>query len=78
MTLVGDVPLGDAKAMHAATGRISFEDTSVPAGSPLCYAYWVRAYDQAGNLTRGTTGVPPRPRSIAAPGFERGHRRPCR
>ena len=61
MTLVGDVPLGDAKAMQAATGRISFEDTSVPAGSPLCYAYWVRAYDQAGNLYQGHSGCPASP-----------------
>ena len=52
MTLVGDVPLGDANAMLAADGIISFDDHSVPAGSPVCYAYWVRAYDFAGNLLR--------------------------
>jgi hypothetical protein len=58
MTLVGDVPLGDAKAMSAADGRIWFEDLSVPEGSPLCYGYWVRAYDQAGNLYQGDNGCP--------------------
>jgi hypothetical protein len=61
MTLVGDVPLGDAKAMQAANNRIWFEDTSVPEGSPLCYAYWVRAYDQAGNLYPGHNGCPASP-----------------
>jgi len=50
MTLVGDVPLGKAQALFAADGRVWFEDFSVPQGSPLCYGYWVRAYDQAGNL----------------------------
>ena len=58
MTLVGDVSVGDANAMYAADGRISFEDTSVPANSPLCYGYWVRAYDQAGNLYAGDRGCP--------------------
>jgi hypothetical protein len=53
MTLVGDVPLGDANAMLAADGIIWFDDHSVPAGSPVCYAYWVRAYDFAGNLYAG-------------------------
>ena len=59
MTLVGDVSVGDANAMYAADGRISFEDYSVPEDSPLCYGYWVRAYDQAGNLYAGDRGCPP-------------------
>ena len=61
MTLVGDVPLGDAKTMYAADGYISFEDFSVPEGSPLCYGYWVRAYDHAGNLYQGSRGCPAGP-----------------
>jgi hypothetical protein len=61
MTLVGDVPLGDAKALYAADGRIWFDDFSVPAGSPLCYGYWVRAYDQSGNLYPGNNGCPAQP-----------------
>ena len=58
MTLVGDVSVGDANAMYAADGRISFEDYSVPANSPLCYGYWVHAYDQAGNLYAGEQRLP--------------------
>ncbi|MGB9376480.1 MAG: hypothetical protein WCB04_03100 [Mycobacteriales bacterium] len=60
MTLVGDVPLGDANAMLAADGVIWFDDLSVPEGSPLCYGYWVRAYDFAGNLYDGDNGCPAR------------------
>lgn len=58
LTLVGDVPLGDANAMWATDGRIWFDDFSVPEGSPLCYGYWVRAYDLAGNLYDGNRGCP--------------------
>lgn len=58
LTLVGEVPLGDANAMWAADGSISFEDYSVPEGSPLCYGYWVRGYDLAGNLYEGNRGCP--------------------
>jgi hypothetical protein len=58
MTLVGDVPVGDATAMFAADGVISFDDFSVPGGSPLCYGYWIRAYDHAGNLYPGNEGCP--------------------
>ena len=53
MALVGDVPIGDANAILAVDGIIWFDDHSVPAGSPVCYAYWVRAYDFAGNLYGG-------------------------
>jgi hypothetical protein len=58
MTLVGDVGLGEAKARYAADGHIWFDDYSVPEGSPLCYGYWVRAYDLAGNLYPGNNGCP--------------------
>ena len=58
MTLVGDVGLGEAKSRHAADGHIWFDDYSVPEGSPLCYGYWVRAYDLAGNLYQGNNGCP--------------------
>jgi hypothetical protein len=58
MTLVGDVALGDANAMWAADGSIWFDDYSVPQGSPVCYGYWVRAYDLAGNLYDGNHGCP--------------------
>jgi predicted pyridoxine 5'-phosphate oxidase superfamily flavin-nucleotide-binding protein len=59
--LVGQVSLTQAQKQLAATGHISFRDTSVPAGSPLCYAYWVRAYDLAGNLYMGIFGCPAGP-----------------
>ena len=58
MTLVGDVPVGDADLRLAADGVIWFEDFSVPESSPLCYGYWVRAYDHAGNLYAQPSGCP--------------------
>jgi hypothetical protein len=58
MTQVGDVPLGEAKTMSAADGSIWFDDFSIPGSSPLCYGYWIRAYDQAGNLYPGDNGCP--------------------
>jgi hypothetical protein len=58
MTLVGEVAVGDAVAMYKATGRIQFDDFTVPEGSPICYGYWVRAYDFAQNLYDGHDGCP--------------------
>jgi hypothetical protein len=58
MSLVGDLPVGEAKLRLAAEGVIWFEDFSVPEGSPLCYGYWVRAYDQASNLYAQPSGCP--------------------
>lgn len=37
---------------------IYYADDSVPKGSPLCYLYWVRAFDIAGNLYSGIGGCP--------------------
>ena len=56
--LVGEVRVAEAEKMLADTGQIFFEDFSVPGGSPLCYAFWVRAFDQAGNLYPGNNGCP--------------------
>jgi hypothetical protein len=58
MTLVGDVHLGDANKMFADAGSIWFDDYSVPQGSPVCYGYWIRAYDLSGNLYAGVRGCP--------------------
>ncbi len=58
VSLVGDVPLVIATQRFEATGQIYFDDYSVPSGSPLCYAYWVRAYDAAQNLYPGNHGCP--------------------
>lgn len=59
--LVGSVTRAEAEKMLAESGGISFEDTSVPEGSPVCYAYWVRAYDHAQNLYSGDHGCPASP-----------------
>lgn len=56
--LVGEVRLTEAETKLTQTGRIFFEDSSIPSGSPLCYAYWVRAFDFAGNLYPGNHGCP--------------------
>ncbi len=44
--LVGTVSLATAKAMGAT---VTFDDHTVPKGSPLCYSYWVKAIDRAQN-----------------------------
>ncbi len=46
--LVGIVSASDAKALGNPT---YFDDHSVPAGSPLCYAYLVKAQDHAQNIS---------------------------
>lgn len=56
--LVGQVTLDEAEKMLENTGKIFFDDFSVPEGSPLCYAYWVRAYDVSQNLYSGHGGCP--------------------
>lgn len=61
LTLVGDVPVGEAAARVAADGEAWFDDFSVPSNSPICYAYWVRAYDYSGNLYPGDQHGCPRP-----------------
>jgi hypothetical protein len=35
------------------TGQLYFDDFSLDEGSPVCYAYWVRAFDMARNLYPG-------------------------
>ena len=44
--LVGSVSLADAKPMGAT---VTFDDRSIPKGSPLCYSYWLKAVDKAQN-----------------------------
>lgn len=56
--LVGQVSLAEAQARTEEQGAIYFDDTTVPPGSPVCYAYWVRAYDFAQNLYPGDNGCP--------------------
>ena len=56
--LVGQVTLKEAQEIQKKGGDIYFDDYSLPAGSPLCYAYWVRAYDHAENIYEGDSGCP--------------------
>ncbi len=52
-SLVGEITLAEAKRRREQKGTIYFDDYSRPAGSPLCYAYWVRAFDNARNVYSG-------------------------
>ncbi len=61
MTLVGDVPVGDAASMFQADGVAWFHDFTVPSNSPICYAYWIRAYDHSGNIYPGNRQGCPEP-----------------
>jgi hypothetical protein len=54
--LVGEVLVGEAEKRLEETGSIYYEDYSVPEGSPICYAYWVRAFDMERNLYPGKLG----------------------
>ena len=56
--LIGQVLLEDAKTMLEADGKIYFEDHSVPEGSPICYSYWIRAFDESRNLYEGDNNCP--------------------
>lgn len=58
IVLVGTVSIIEAKECLETEGTIYFDDYSVPPDSPLCYAYWVRAYDAAQNLYMGDHGCP--------------------
>ncbi len=52
--LVGSVSLTQAKTMG---NPVVFRDTTIPANSPVCYSYWIKAYDQAQNMS-GTWPFP--------------------
>ena len=58
--LVGVVSQSDAQSLGNPT---HFDDHSVPEGSPLCYAYVVKAQDHAQNIS-GTMPVPLSPPEI--------------
>jgi fibronectin type 3 domain-containing protein len=58
MVLVAQVTAKEAKERKEATGQAWGDDTSVPEGSPICYGFWVRAYDAAQNLYPGVHGCP--------------------
>jgi hypothetical protein len=52
--LVGSVSLTEAKTMG---NPVVFRDTTIPPNSPVCYSYWIKAYDQAQNMS-GTWPFP--------------------
>ena len=58
--LVGEILLSEATKRKADTGKIYYDDHSVAPGSPICYAYWVRAFDVARNVYPGkySSGCP--------------------
>jgi hypothetical protein len=52
--LVGSVSLTQAKTMGTP---VLFRDATIPRNSPVCYSYWIKAYDQAQNMS-GTWPFP--------------------
>jgi len=56
--LVGETLLKEPNGPGLNQECTSYRDTSVPKDSPVCYAYWVRAFDQARNLYQGSGGCP--------------------
>ncbi|MFI5263569.1 MAG: hypothetical protein ACHQM6_03540, partial [Candidatus Kapaibacterium sp.] len=62
--LVGTLTHVEAKSRASGHGGLAyFDDYTVPAGSPICYAYLVKAQDLSGNIS-GTFPVPTRPPEI--------------
>lgn len=41
----------DSAVRAKNAGHDFFDDRTIPAGSPLCYAYWIKAKDSSGNLS---------------------------
>ncbi|MDP4231388.1 MAG: hypothetical protein Q8916_13395 [Bacteroidota bacterium] len=62
--LVGTLTHPEAKSRASSNGGLAyFDDHTVPSGSPICYAYLVKAQDLSGNIS-GTFPVPTRPPEI--------------
>jgi fibronectin type 3 domain-containing protein len=40
-----------------SAGNFFFDDRTIPAGSPLCYAYWIKAKDSSNNIS-GSFPIP--------------------
>lgn len=58
--LIGQVLLREGEAEVDSSGRFVFEDRTIPEGSPICYSYWVRAFDQARNIYSGDSNICPK------------------
>ncbi len=41
----------DSLRKAVSAGNFFFDDRTIPSGSPLCYAYWIKAKDISGNLS---------------------------
>lgn len=48
--LVGTVSLPGTNPAN----KVEFKDHSIPAASPLCYSYWIRAFDKSQNKSGGS------------------------
>jgi hypothetical protein len=60
--LIGEVLAEDNPQDEGKGVFYAYEDKSLPEESPLCYAYWVRAFDKNRNLHQGTPdGCPNNP-----------------
>jgi fibronectin type 3 domain-containing protein len=53
---LGEIPK-DSVERALAAGNFFFTDSTIPKGSPLCYAYWIKAKDSSGN-TSGSYPIP--------------------
>lgn len=53
---LGEITQDSAKRANTA-GRMLIHDRTIPAGSPLCYAFWVKAKDSSDNLS-GSFPIP--------------------
>jgi len=51
--LIGEITHKEAVEIATSYGQTYLDDYTVPAGSPLCYAYWVKARDGSQNLSGG-------------------------
>jgi fibronectin type 3 domain-containing protein len=56
--LLKEILKEEAEDMIKKTNRIYYNDYSLSKKSPLCYAYWVRAFDQSRNLYMGDRKCP--------------------
>jgi hypothetical protein len=45
---VGSVSFSQAKTMGTP---VTFRDMTIPKNSPVCYSYWIKAYDQVQNMS---------------------------
>jgi hypothetical protein len=59
--LIGTVSLSQAMSMGTP---VRFLDNTIPAGSPVCYSYWIKAYDHAQNMSGNWPSPAPNERTV--------------